>query len=115
MMHLLFPVQKIIVEDAMHYGSMLREIIFVRNKQNHRECNDLKLAGCKSILVLESCPLQFDCKNEEQLSPVDKNDNLEESISSSEEDDTSSAVSKMKNTFYLFVVSTIAATGVGFF
>merc|ERR1711862_397477 len=88
------------------------------NDQNHRECNDLKLAGCKSILVLESCPLQFDCENKEQLSPVDKNDDLEETISSSEEEDTSSeeedtssAVSKMKNTFYLFVAFSIATTG----
>lgn len=31
------------------------------NEENFRTCTDLVEDGCKNLLILESCPLQFDC------------------------------------------------------
>jgi hypothetical protein len=39
------------------------------NGKNFATCIDLELGGCQSILVLESCPLQFGCENEVVVDP----------------------------------------------
>jgi hypothetical protein len=45
------------------------------NSENWKQCRNLEINGCKSIQVLESCPLQFACgdSDDEQLRPNTEN------------------------------------------
>mmetsp|Transcript_19712 Transcript_19712/g.23657 ORF Transcript_19712/g.23657 Transcript_19712/m.23657 type:complete len:200 (+) Transcript_19712:69-668(+) len=46
------------------------------NEQNWARCRHLEEVGCENILVMESCPLQFDCDDNGR----DNNDNNKEDI-----------------------------------
>jgi len=39
------------------------------NEENFRVCTDLVNGGCKDLLILESCPLQFQCGDGSQQYP----------------------------------------------
>jgi hypothetical protein len=45
------------------------------NNENWKQCRNLEVNGCKSIQVLESCPLQFACGdgNDEKLYQISEN------------------------------------------
>ena len=51
------------------------------NEQNWAQCRDLEKVGCENILIMESCPLQFGCNdndsnNEEKEDNEDMNDTM---------------------------------------
>jgi hypothetical protein len=44
------------------------------DKENWKQCRNLEINGCKSIQVLESCPLQFACGDDDEKLQQDNED-----------------------------------------
>jgi hypothetical protein len=47
------------------------------NNENYKQCRDIEDNGCKSILTLESCPLQFGCGDGDEQPPQNSDNTID--------------------------------------